>query len=255
MILDSVEWVVVDTETTGPDPGKDKPVEIAAIKFRGTQEVARWTTLVDPEQTIPPESSSIHHLTNNDIVGAPTVGQALDKLARFIEGAGMLVAHNVEFDRQFLTTINEPTLQPAGTIDWDWLCTYRLARHLLPAAPNYRLSTLRYLRDLNVPRNVSVHRALGDAIVAAELAIDLVHLYENTVDSDSDLDELLEYARSYIRVPSWPFGRYFGQPIADAPTDYVRWVLANHARAQQDYDLRSTLEAIVRRNTRPALAS
>lgn len=256
MILDAVTWVVVDTETTGPDPNEDRPVEIAAIKFQGTREVARWSTLVDPGQPIPPESSGVHHLTDEDVFGARKASDALNDLAKFTSGAGMLVAHNAAFDRRFLKTIEEPPFNERGEIEWDWLCTYRLSRHLLPAAPNHRLSTLRYLRRLDVPRDVMSHRALGDAVVTAALTIDLCRLYEETLGAGLDVDELLEYARSPVYMRTWPFGRYYGRPIHDAPSDYIRWAIQNSERARLDLDFRATLElTILQRTPRLALVS
>ena len=256
MILDALTWVVVDTETTGPDPNEDKPVEIAAIKFQGTREVARWSTLVDPGQPIPPESSGVHHLIDEDVFGAPKVPEALNELANFISGTGMLVAHNAAFDRRFLKSIEEPTFNARGEIEWDWLCTYRLSRHLLPNAPNHKLSTLRYFRKLDVPRDVTWHRALGDAEVTAALTIDLCRLYEETLGPDVDVDELLEYARSPVYIRTWPFGKYYGRPIHDAPSDYIRWALVNSERARLDLDFRKTLEStVLQRTSQRALAS
>jgi DNA polymerase III epsilon subunit-like protein len=211
---------------------------------------------VNPAQPIPPESSGVHNITDIDVAEAPSVEEALAELAEFISGAGMVVAHNAAFDREFLTTIRQPAANARGEIEWDWLCTWRLARHLLPMAPNHKLATLRYLRKLDVPRDIAAHRALGDVIVTAALTLDLVHLYEERFADDADLDELLEYALSYITLPAWPFGKYFGRPIADAPANYIRWVLRNHDRAQRDRDLRKTLESeLLRMSRRLTLAS
>lgn len=99
-------------------------------------------------------------------------------------------------------------------------------------------------------------RALGDAVVTAALTIDLCRLYEETLGPDVDVDELLEYARSPVYIRTWPFGKYYGRPINDAPTDYVRWALLKSERARLDLDFRSTLESVIlSRTTQPALAS
>jgi len=256
MILDAITWVVIDCETTGPDPKEDQLVEVAAIKFRGSTEVARWSTLVNPGQPIPPESSGVHHLIDEDVVDAPSSPDALKELARFTHGAAMLVAHNAAFDRRFLKTIEAPAFNVRAEIEWDWLCTYRLARHLLPNAPNFKLSTLRYFRQLDVPRDVTAHRALGDVVVTAALTIDLARIYEETFGPHVDVDELLEYAQSFVRIRTWPYGKYYGRPIHDAPSDYIRWALLNSERARLDLDFRATLEAtVLQRTSRAALAS
>ena len=256
MLLDHATWVVVDSETTGCDAQRDKPVEIAAVRFNGIEEVERWATLVNPGMPIPPQSSGIHHITDQDVAEAPCVSEALEKLEAFIRGSSMVVAHNAAFDQSFLTTISAPKPNGAGDIEWDWLCTYRLARHLLPNAPDHKLGTLRYLRKLPLKRQIGAHRAIDDVIVTAALTIDLVRLYESRFGRDLDVDELLEFTHSPIWVRTWPFGKYFGCSIAGVPISYMRWALNNHDRLKRDPDLRSTVESVVLRTARTrAMAS
>lgn len=56
----------LDLETTGATPLRDRITEIALVRFENGQEVARWQTLVNPEQPIP---AFIQQLTtiNNEI--------------------------------------------------------------------------------------------------------------------------------------------------------------------------------------------
>ena len=60
-------YVLLDLETTGATPLRDRITEIALIKYEGDQEVSRWQTLVNPEVQI---SGFIQQLTgiNNEMV-------------------------------------------------------------------------------------------------------------------------------------------------------------------------------------------
>jgi hypothetical protein len=97
--------VVLDTETTEVDP-PDKVIELALVKFEYSREsgaIGRvfdaYDGLEDPGMPIPPESTTIHHITDDMVRG-----QRLDEAAigRVLEGAGLVIAHNAGFDRPFV---------------------------------------------------------------------------------------------------------------------------------------------------------
>jgi len=98
--------VVLDTETTGMDPATDKMIELALVKFEYSREsgaIGRvfdaYDGLEDPGMPIPPESTAIHHITDDMVQG-----RRLDEAAigRVLEGAGLVIAHNAGFDRPFV---------------------------------------------------------------------------------------------------------------------------------------------------------
>ena len=97
---------IVDTETTGTEPDRDKIIELALIVFeydRDTGEVGplvdRYAGFEDPGMPIPPESTAIHHITDEMVAG-----QKLDESALIdaLRGVGLVIAHNAFFDRRFL---------------------------------------------------------------------------------------------------------------------------------------------------------
>jgi len=96
---------VLDTETTGTDPAKDRIIELALVKFeysRATGEMGRvlevYDGLEDPGMPIPPEATAVHCITD-----AMVRGQRLDEAAveRLMDGVGIVIAHNAAFDRPF----------------------------------------------------------------------------------------------------------------------------------------------------------
>src|SRR2546430_10237298 len=46
--LDDVEFVVLDTETTGLRPGPDRVIELAGVRVRGGEAVASFQSLINP---------------------------------------------------------------------------------------------------------------------------------------------------------------------------------------------------------------
>jgi DNA polymerase-3 subunit epsilon len=98
--------VVLDTETTGMNLDADQVIELGLLKFEYDREsgaVGRvlevYDGLEDPGRRIPPESTAIHHITDDMVRG-----QHLDEaaIARLLEGVGVVIAHNAGFDRPFV---------------------------------------------------------------------------------------------------------------------------------------------------------
>lgn len=98
--------VVVDTETTGIDHGKDVILELGMVLFEfdpATGQAYRilgtFDELEAPPFPIPPESIAIHGITD-EMVAGKRIDDA--KVAEFLDGVSFVIAHNSEFDRQFL---------------------------------------------------------------------------------------------------------------------------------------------------------
>lgn len=100
--LERTTFVVIDTETTGLDPGYDRIIEIAAVRVpRDDKEEPELLldTLIDPEMPI--KGTEIHGIRNDDVKGAPTFARVAAHFARSISDA-LIVAHNADFDVRFL---------------------------------------------------------------------------------------------------------------------------------------------------------
>ena len=98
--------VVVDTETTGIDHGRDAVIELGMVLFeydRGTGQACRvlasFDQLEDPGFPIPAESVAVHGITDEMVRGKRIDDEAV---AGFLEGVELVVAHNAKFDRVFL---------------------------------------------------------------------------------------------------------------------------------------------------------
>lgn len=158
----SERYAVVDVETTGFSPVADRIVEVACVCIDGDRIVNRWSTLVDPGTPIPPRASDVHGITDAMVAGAPAAADALAELRRIVRGR-TLVAHYARFDLSFLGS-----LRRRGAV-----CTLRLARALVPEAPNHKNQTLRHVLriDRRAGEPLSAHRALDDAIVTGHVLL------------------------------------------------------------------------------------
>ncbi|MCM8829883.1 MAG: 3'-5' exonuclease [Candidatus Omnitrophica bacterium] len=98
---DIPELVVLDVETTGLDPEKDRIVEIALISIKNGEIEDKFVTLVNPEVEIPLDVSSIHGITPVDTKDAPFFRDIAGKVLNIINKKTLLV-HNADFDIPFL---------------------------------------------------------------------------------------------------------------------------------------------------------
>lgn len=102
------KFFVFDFETTGTDPARHAPVEIAAIvlDMATLKEVDRFQTLIRPFEgaEFDREAMAVHGISAEELKQAPEAEQAFRLLKAFGERHGMMyaVAHNIDFDWQFL---------------------------------------------------------------------------------------------------------------------------------------------------------
>jgi ATP-dependent DNA helicase DinG len=146
------DLVFVDVETTGFDPGRDRLVEIGAVRARGPEVLGTFRTFVDPGGPLPDHITRLTGITDEDLAGAPDAPSAVADLIAFA-GAADLVGHNVSFDRAFIERA------AGGPLPGRWLDSLELSRIALPRMRTHRLPDLADAFDLAA----AVHRALDDA--------------------------------------------------------------------------------------------
>ncbi|CAM2179308.1 DNA polymerase III subunit epsilon [Paraburkholderia sacchari] len=150
-----VPLVFVDLETTGGSVGEHRITEVGVVEVKDGQ-ATRWSSLVDPQQAIPPFIQQLTGITDAMVRGAPTFAEIAPALFERLSGR-LFIAHNASFDRGFLRA----EFERAGfTFNPDVLCTVRLSRALFPAEKRHGLDAL-VERHALVPADR--HRALADA--------------------------------------------------------------------------------------------
>jgi DNA polymerase-3 subunit epsilon len=83
--LEQSNFSILDTETTGLDVSKgDKVISVASLKISNfkIQEDLVLDELVNPQINIPPESTVIHNIKDEDVKGKPTLIEIENKILR-----------------------------------------------------------------------------------------------------------------------------------------------------------------------------
>jgi DNA polymerase III epsilon subunit-like protein len=147
-------YAVIDFETTGLSPRRDRVVEVAIARVDANGRIEdEFATLINPRRDVGP--TFIHGITNAQVKTAPEFAEVAPELLARMSGA-VVVAHNATFEEAFLAA----ELKRAGidVAPVPALCTLWLGRQTF-ATPNYKLGTL--ARAGGVPL-VDKHAALGD---------------------------------------------------------------------------------------------
>lgn len=167
--LDEIEFVVVDTETTGLRPGAHRVIEVAGVRLRGDEVLDSYQSLLNPGVRIPTFIAQFTGITREMVAAAPQSHEVLPDFLRFVEGA-IVVGHNVGFDIGFL---NYEAQLLGQSFPIDGLDTIPLARRFLPGLKRFKLENVAaHLKIATVQR----HRALGDARVTAAVFLKLLAL-------------------------------------------------------------------------------
>jgi len=147
---------VVDLETTGGSPTRDRVIEIGVLLIDDGLVSRRWQQLVDPGMRLPPGIERLTGIRSADLIGAPAFADIADDLIELLSGR-VFVAHNAHFDCGFLKA---EFARIGGHFDPDRLCTVRWSRQLYPEVRGHGLDAVCARFGID---NAARHRALGDA--------------------------------------------------------------------------------------------
>lgn len=90
--------VFFDLETTGIDIVKDRIVEISYLKVYPNGKEESKTRRINPGMPIPPQSTAIHGITDEDVKDCPTFKEIAKSLATQIEGCDLAGYNSNRFD-------------------------------------------------------------------------------------------------------------------------------------------------------------
>lgn len=230
----SLRYAVVDLESTGGRPDRDKITEIAIVIHNGHEIIETFSSLINPGVTIPPMITSITGITQEMVDDAPPFYEVAKQVAMMTEHC-VFVAHNVRFDYQFL---REAFSDLGFTYTRPHICTVKMTRKAFPGLPSYSLGNL--IRHFGISVK-SRHRALDDALATAKL-LEMILAEEQ----DGLLTSVTRLTRSqqppehlpqdlYDRVPDacgiYYFYNQLREVIYVGKSKHIRQRLKEHLRA------------------------
>ncbi len=225
-------YYALDCETTGLDPETDRLLELAV--YNPVMRRQCLSTLVYQPSPIPVMAKSITLIDDEDVRDAPREDVVIQHMvSRLLEGMAQtkrtcaFVAHNAEFDRSFVVrSASSPQLPEEYARDLNtgpWICTMRLAKHLLPEAESYGLMYLRYYLGLKISPQGHPHRARYDAEVCWHVWQALRERLAAHVDPE-DARSVVEWQSRPVLLRTCAFGKHRGEPWDQIPRQYLQWM-------------------------------
>ncbi|NJL00350.1 MAG: 3'-5' exonuclease [Spirulinaceae cyanobacterium SM2_1_0] len=177
----SAKLLIVDTETTGIDPDRDRVIEVAAILYS----VETRSSLYQMSALLPARENRAVRINRIAPAALQQLSpqleqQSLELLQGLAREADYAVAHNAEFDQQWFGLGKLPLLRDRTGEPLPWLCTMTDFTWPLASKSNESLINLALSHGIGVS---SAHRALTDCQLIAAL-----------FDRIPDLSGLLEQA-------------------------------------------------------------
>jgi DNA polymerase III subunit epsilon len=191
----------LDVETTGSSAQKGRITEVGIVRVEDwaspQPRLRRWSSLVNPEQSIPLEIQALTGITPSMVQQAPVFADLSATIQELCADA-IFVAHQARFDYGFIKAEMERCQRDfyAKT-----LCTVRLSQAMFPELSPHSLDAVIQRHKLTCTQR---HRALGDAEVLWEFLKVLMR--------DSPHDTLNMVMKKIMRHPSLP---------AHLPTDQL----------------------------------
>jgi DNA polymerase-3 subunit alpha (Gram-positive type) len=163
-IVASRDYCALDLETTGGDTKKDMIFEIGLVKIRNLEITETKSFLLNPGIRIPDYVQKLTHINQEELRDCPKIEEVIDEILEFI-GDSIIVAHNRDFDFPFFNAIlGRIGLKP---LPGNAICTNLMTKFLLK--DEILQSNLQHMVELFQLKHHPDHRALNDALAAAEL--------------------------------------------------------------------------------------
>lgn len=224
--------VFFDLETTGVNVNKDRIVEICVLKINtnGKEEVKTW--LVNPGRPIPPETTAVHGIKDEDVKDKPMFKELAKSIATMIEGCDIAGFNSNRFDvpllaEEFLRAEVDFDMRSRKFIDVQTIYHKNEPRTLSAAYKYYCGDELK-----------NAHSAEADVRATYEVLKSQLDKYDNI---ENDMAFLADYS-TYNKNADYSgrivfndkdqevfnFGKYKGRPVEDVfakDPSYYAWMM------------------------------
>lgn len=227
--------IFFDLETTGVNIHTDRIVEISCVKVRPDGTHTEYVQRVNPEIPIPPASTAIHHISDEDVKDQPRFADIAPGLMRAFDDCDIAGFNSNKFDipllmKEFERVGMQFSLKGRRLVDVQTIY-HRLEQRTLSAA--YRFYCGKSLDD--------AHSAMADTIATYEVLKAQLDRYPENDEFGNDIDKLARFSiqggnidlggrlsRDSEGEAVFNFGKYKGRRVADIfrrEPSYYAWMM------------------------------
>ncbi len=224
---------VFDIESTGLNRKTDRIIDLAILRIHPGGAQDAHTFRVNPECPIPPESTTVHGITDEDVKDAPTFREVAPKVAEILDPCDFSGFNVLRYDTPLLLAEFERVGTPFSME----------TRRILDAQ---RIFHIKEPRDLSAAlqfycgeEHLGAHGAMDDVLATVQVLEAQFERYDDLPRNMEELDALCN-----PRDPSWAdeegkikwqsnelvinFGQQQGQKLRDLVMNnpgYLQWIL------------------------------
>lgn len=224
--------VFFDLETTGINIVKDRIVEISFVKVHPNGKEESKTRRINPGMPIPPESTAIHGITDEDVKDCPTFKEIAKSLAAQIEGCDLAGFNSNRFDipmlvEEFLRAGVDLDLNKRKFVDVQTIFHKMEQRTLSAAYKFYCNKTLENAHTAEADTYATYEILQAQLDRYPELQNDVNHLSQfSSFNNNVDFAGRMIYNEDGKEVIN--FGKYKGQLVDDVLKNdlgYYSWIM------------------------------
>lgn len=221
-----------DLETTGLDISSDRIIEISILKLFPNGKKISKTWLINPEVTIPKESTLIHGITNEQVKNSPKFKDISIEVKNMLVDADLAGYNSNKFDipllmEEFLRCKVDFNLKEKKKIDIQNIF-HKMEKRDLTTAYNFYCSK----------RLTNAHSAESDTKATYEILISQIDKYKNLennvnfLDNFSNIGEKFIDAAGFVRINDnneeiFSFGKYKNRSLKEVfntNPGYFSWI-------------------------------
>lgn len=162
-----------DLETTGLNPVHDRIIEISALKVNVNGEEEQKTWLINPECPIPPYTTDVHHITDDDVKGCPTFKELASVIAKFFSSCDLAGYNILKFD---LPMLMEEFLRAGVDFDVKSRQTIDVMNIFMKMEPRTLKGAYRFFMNKELE---DAHSASADTMATYEVMLAMLDKYKN----------------------------------------------------------------------------
>jgi DNA polymerase III subunit epsilon len=222
----------LDLETTGINIATDRIVEISVLKISPEGKEEWMISRINPEMPIPPASTAIHGITDEDVASSPSFREIAKKLAAFLEGCDLAGYNALKFDipvlaEEFLRINVDFNFRNRRYIDVQVIFFKKEQRTLSAAYKFYCDKTI-----------VNAHSSKADTEATYEVLKSQLDMYS---DLENDVEKLSDFSAHNASadfvgriiydengVEIFNFGKHKGKKVEQVFRDepaYYSWIM------------------------------
>ena len=224
--------IFFDLETTGINHAKDRIVELALVRIKPDGSRDSYVKRVNPGMPIPPDSTAIHGITDDDVKDAPAFKQIAHHLYDWMKGCDLGGYNSARFD---LPLLAEEFLRAGVQVDFEsrrmvdvQQIFFRMEQRTLSAAYKFYCNKIMenaHGAEVDILATIEVLEAQLERYETLSNEVAGLHNYLN------DGEDCVDFARSLARKDGhvvFNFGKYKNrrvEEIFEKEPQYYDWMM------------------------------